>query len=246
MRLFISSSIPLLVVLLSLLSISTTIIAAPKTSPPSPPSKPQAQPAESIADDKCRPCLARELRKVPKCDRLSPTTPALPASEDNPAKIQKYKNDYPDVVDCLCLAAKWTDDEGGSQDWISRCDTVCTAAVSKNQMKILKAFAAQLSCGGSDDSAAASPSRPPDITDTIRAPPVRKPANAAGEIPSSLAAGTTAAPSSDALKPREVVATKPDPKPAAVVREPVAAGNTSSTTPDMKDNKTRGDENPAL
>ncbi|KAK3826522.1 MAG: hypothetical protein JOS17DRAFT_832576 [Linnemannia elongata] len=74
MQLFTPASIPLLV-LLSLLSISNTTAAAPKTSSPSP--------AGATPDDKCRPCLARELRTVPKCGLLSPSTPALPSSEHN-------------------------------------------------------------------------------------------------------------------------------------------------------------------
>lgn len=53
-------------------------------------------------------------------------------------------------MDCLCLAAKWTEVEGELQDWISRCNNLCTVAVFKKQM-ILENFQKQLSCGGASD-----------------------------------------------------------------------------------------------
>ncbi|KAG9065741.1 hypothetical protein KI688_002034 [Linnemannia hyalina] len=239
MQLFTPSSIPLLLVFLSLLSISTTTAAPKASSPP---------PAGATPDDKCHPCLIRELRTVPKCDLLSPSTPALPSSENNPVVIQRYKDTYPDVVDCLCSAAKWIEVEGGPQDWISRCNNVCTVAVFKNQKKILEGFQKRLSCdesvGGGGSASRKSP--PAAVSQNPVTPPVRKPANDATPAlaPPAAAAAPEARPVS-ALKPEEVAATKPDPKPAA--KESAAStASTSNATPNTKGSKVGGDAKPAL
>ncbi|KAH7048821.1 hypothetical protein BKA57DRAFT_513770 [Linnemannia elongata] len=251
MQLLTPISVPLLHVFLSLLSISTTT-AAPKTSSP--------PPAGATPDDKCRPCLARELRTVPKCGLLSPSTPALPSSENNAVIIQMYKDTYPDAVDCLCLAAKWTEVEGGPQDWISRCNNVCTVAVFKNQKMVLEAFQKQLSCGSDSDSEGkgkveavsgddnASRNSPQSVSQTLGAPPDRKPANEA-PTPAPPAPGiNAAAPSAPVPKLKEVTVTEPDPNPTAAAEKEsiVAAASTSNTTPYTKDSKTGGDAKPAL
>ncbi|KAF9118409.1 hypothetical protein BGW39_001210 [Mortierella sp. 14UC] len=68
---------------------------------------------------------------------LTPTTPALPNSEKDPVKIQAYKSKYPDVVDCLCLAAEWIEKP---KEWIAQCDDFCTGTAAKKQAKVFKDF----------------------------------------------------------------------------------------------------------
>ncbi|KAF9914584.1 hypothetical protein FBU30_002491 [Linnemannia zychae] len=127
-----------------LISVTAAVAAAaPSAKPITKPTSASVS-SSSTPADQCRTCLAKELVKIPKCDNLSPNTPALPATERNPAKIQAYRAKYPDVVDCLCVAARRADD--GPQDWISRCDKLCFADVAKNQRRILKNFDDQFSC----------------------------------------------------------------------------------------------------
>lgn len=252
MRLSNPTFIPLLVILLSLLSISptTTTTAAPSPQPPAP----APAPAGETPVDKCGDCLARELRSIPKCDSLSSTTPAPPQNDRDPAEIKDYKDKNPDVVACLCLAAKWTEEP---VDWISKCDKVCMADVTKKEKKVLKDFEARLSCnGGSGDSgegkgksdggggsppsaaaAAAFPSKAAAQPATV-APPVQKPASVAAVPQTKPGANTAPAANAIAPKSKEFATNKPDPKPAAA--------SPSNNSPNARDIKAGEEAKPAF
>ncbi|KAG0202498.1 hypothetical protein BGX33_009680 [Mortierella sp. NVP41] len=228
MKLLSSSTSTLGITLLSVLTLAlpTTVIAAP------------ASEGDSKATDPCRTCLAQELQKIPKCDRLTPTTPAPPTTEQGPVKIQEYKSTYPDVVECLCLAAQWTEEP---KDWIAKCDKVCMAAVAKNQKKVLKAIEAQLSCksqafSGSGSEAPAPASVAPVAAAKHKAsdkgaysagavsPPY--PPSSAPEQGSSTTGATSAPPSSHASAARK--ATGPGSSPAQEAK-PAGSADTEST-----------------
>ncbi|KAI9238813.1 MAG: hypothetical protein BYD32DRAFT_435399 [Podila humilis] len=113
-------------------------LAAPVGTPSSPSSSISKRSA-----NECQQCLITGLLSVPKCENITKDTPGLPAEETDTTKIQTYKSQNPDVVDCLCRASHPPSD---SSNWISACDKVCSPEAKKQQEDIMRAVSKQLSC----------------------------------------------------------------------------------------------------
>lgn len=148
----------LAVITSSLRTHSSFALAAPVGPNSSPPSTAIANTPE------CRLCLLDGLKNVDKCGNLRVDTPELPAGETDSAKIQEYKTQYPEVVDCLCRASNPLPD---SSWWVNACNDKCTVTVIETQKKILEAFSKQLSCnadvGLPVSSPPSTPSPPPAV-----------------------------------------------------------------------------------
>lgn len=114
------------------------------------------------SESECQKCLIKGLLSVPKCGILTKDTPGLPAEETDPTKIQAYRSQNPDVVDCLCRASHPPLD---SLSWINNCDNVCTVAAKVKEVEIMKAVWTQFSCNADTSPASMPPpaSVPPPL-----------------------------------------------------------------------------------
>ncbi|KAG0330169.1 hypothetical protein BG000_011793 [Podila horticola] len=153
----------------SLRTHSSLALAAPVGPPSSPPGPPPSSSAVANTPT-CRQCLSDGLKDVDNCGRLTQDTPALPADETDPSKIQEYKTQYPEVVDCLCRASNPLPN---SLWWVDACDDKCTVAVIKTQKKVLEAFSKQLSCNANTALSTLSPpsTSPPPPPAVPNSPP---------------------------------------------------------------------------
>ncbi|KAF9375605.1 hypothetical protein CPB97_011347 [Podila verticillata] len=129
------------------------------------PSSPSSSISKRSAYD-CQQCLIKGLLSVPKCEIITKDTPGLPAEETDTIKIQTYKSQYPDVVDCLCRASHPPD----SSKWISTCDNVCTPEAKKQQEDIMSAVSKQLSCNADAGLPKSPASMPPTASVTPPSP----------------------------------------------------------------------------